>query len=105
MRTALIAAAVGLIVSGCQTMPVDAAIHKSLPKICADLASDHTAFVAVAALGTVSEATIDRENTAYSGGKVICSAPADTTASDALVVVARAYVAVATALVESRAVK
>lgn len=105
MRTALTAAAVGLILSGCQTISVDVAIHKSLPKICADVEAAHTAFVAVAALGNVSQATVDRENAAYAGAKVICSTPSGTAMPDALVVAARAYVAVATALEESRPVK
>lgn len=99
-RTAILAAA-ALALSACtttQTAQIDTAIQSNLPKACSALESGYTAFVVIAATGKIKASTVAKVDAAYQGVRPICRDPANTTAVDALIRAAQAYVIVSTAL-------
>ena len=102
MRPLLFAAAAGIALTGCQTVAVDTAIQQNLPKICQALETAHTAFAAVSAFGKIRKTTVAEEAAAYAGAHIICVHPDSTTAADAVVLAARAYSVIDTALQQAR---
>jgi hypothetical protein len=105
MRLLLIAGAAAIALSGCTSTDlgkIDTAIQQNLPKACSALQTAHAAFVAVSASGTIKQSTVAKEAAAYQGVATICADTPSVTASNALVLVATAYAAVALAMKEAK---
>ena len=102
MRSLLLTAAAGLVLSACTTTSIDTAIQKNLPKTCELIETAHVAFSAVAISGKISARTVAKERAAYDGIVILCTSPGKATAADAIVRVAQAYVAVSAALKEAK---
>lgn len=103
MRTLLIAAAAGFVLSACTTTgSIDAAIQKNLPQVCSAAATAHSAFVVVASTGNLKPSTVAREAAAWKGLEAICADPSSVTAATALVKAAEAYAAITIALREAK---
>lgn len=105
MRTLLFMAAAMLVLAGCQPMDIDTAIRESLPKICQNAETAHTAFEIVAATGKVSQSTQDREAAAYAALKPLCADPGSQTAADVLLAAVRAYANMTSALKDAQRVQ
>lgn len=102
MRSLLITAAACLALSACTTTSIDTAIQTNLPKTCQLIETAHVAFTAVALTGKISVRTVAKEQAAYQGVVILCADPGKSTATDAIVRLAQAYVVVSTALKEAR---
>lgn len=101
-----VALATSLALASCTTTgtsKLDEAIQQGLPKTCSALEFGHIAFDAIAATGKIKASTVAKVDAAYAGVQVICADPAHTTAIDALVKAAQAYVIISQALQEARA--
>ena len=84
-----------------QTDKIDIAIQKNLPQTCKLIETAHGTFTAVTTVKPVKESVVKKENAAYDGIRVLCADPGSVTASNALVLVAQAYVVVTQALKEA----
>nr|DAO37994.1 MAG TPA: hypothetical protein [Caudoviricetes sp.] len=102
MRTLFAAAFAAIALSACTPATIDDAIAKNLPRTCSLISTAHAAFIAISATGDIPIKTIVREAAAYDGIQTICADPSRVTASNALVIAAQAYVAIATALREAQ---
>jgi len=99
MKTAAIAVAVlALALGGCQNTKLDTAIAKNLPKICSAAASVHSAFLVVAASGSVPAKAVAKERAAWAALSVPCRDPGSVNSSTALVTAAEAYAAMIAAI-------
>lgn len=101
-----LAIAASLAVASCTTTgssKLDDAIQEGLPKTCSALQLAAIAFDAAAATGKIKVSTVSKVDAAYAGVQVICADPANTTAIDALVRAAQAYVVISQALQDARA--
>ena len=98
MRMLLIAAAASLALAGCQNAKLDQAIAQNLPKICSAAASVHSAFVVVAATGTVPAKAVTKERAAWAALSVVCKDPGSVNSSTALVTAAEAYASMIAAI-------
>jgi uncharacterized hydantoinase/oxoprolinase family protein len=91
----------GLALAGCQSTKLDEAIAKNLPKICSGAAQIHSAFVVVAATGTVPAKAVKNERVAYAAVRTVCADPGSVNSSTALATAAEAYAAMIRALREA----
>jgi hypothetical protein len=101
-----IASVACLALASCQTTgtsKIDDAIQQGLPKTCAALNLAYVAFEAIAATGKIKASTVSKVEAANAGIEIICSDPEHTTAVDALVKAAEAFVTITTALQEAKA--
>lgn len=99
MKLPLLAVAVlALALGGCQNSKLDNAIAQNLPKICSAAASVHSAFVVVAATGTVPAKAVNKERAAWAAMASICKNPGSVNSSTALVTAAEAYAAMIAAI-------
>ncbi|MBT9370260.1 cell wall anchor protein [Rhizobium sp. CSW-27] len=103
-RTAMLAAA-ALALSACSTTTgsLDATIRDGLIRTCPLIETGYAAFTVATASGDIRETTIRKVDAAYAGVKVMCAAPAEVTAADALVRAAAAYATISAALKEAKA--
>ncbi|HTO32077.1 MAG TPA: cell wall anchor protein [Pararhizobium sp.] len=102
MRSLLIMAAACLALSACTTTSIDAAIQKNLPQICSAAGTAHSAFVVVAAAGSIKPKTAAKEAAAWAALESVCTAPETATAASVLVRAAEAYAAITVALREAK---
>lgn len=95
---------IALALAGCQTgamSKIDVAIQKNLPKICTGAASIHSAFMVIAATGTVPSRAVRNERVAFAGVMQVCNDPASVSSATAMVTAANAYAAMIAALREA----
>ncbi|WP_244479381.1 cell wall anchor protein [Rhizobium sp. Leaf384] len=102
LKTLLLIAAACLVLPACQTVQIDAAIEKNLPKVCSAAATAHSAFVVVAATGNLKAKTIAKEAVAWRALEVVCDDPQGVTTANALVKAAEAYAVITIALREAK---
>jgi len=105
MRAISIAAAACLALAGCQTTKIDEAIQESLPRICQNAETAHTAFVIVASTGKISQSTKSREEAAYTTLQGLCRNPSNQTAASVLIAAVQAYANMTSALKEAQRVQ
>lgn len=99
MRMLLIAAVASLAaLAGCQNSKLDSAIAANLPKICQAAASVHSAFIVVAATGTVPAKAVNKERAAWAAMASVCRDPGSVSSANALVVAAESYAAMIAAI-------
>lgn len=100
MRVAILAAVslACVAMAGCQNTKLDQAIAQNLPKICSGAASIHSAFLVVAAAGTIPAKAVTKEHAAWAALSVVCSNPGSVNSSTALVTAAEAYAAMIAAI-------
>lgn len=101
LKPTLAALALCIPLAACQTTKLDNVLQSNLPQTCELLETAHVAFVAIATTGQVPASTVRKEAAAYAGVEIICTDPANVTATSAIVRVAAAYAVVVLALKEA----
>ena len=80
-----------LLLTACQSTKLDAALQKNLPVICRTANNLHTAFLAAAASGNISDAKIRKEAAGYDSLQAFCADPGSVNSQNLLIAAAQAY--------------
>ncbi len=98
----LFVAALAAILAGCTTTsPVDNAIQKNLPQVCAAAATAYLAVQEAETAGLISRATSRKVDTAWDVLEPVCKNPSETSTATILLAAITAYGTIARALREA----